>query len=185
MQEVEVVDVKLVGIKPLLMHAVPASLGVKGRKKEIPSPQDEAEAGLHKDKEGHIIMPALNLLGCLRKAAGDFKLSGRKTYRDYMFSGLEVRPDEIPLLDGLDGSRATTWEVDIRPAVIQRARILRARPRFDSWSLQFQIAITDPMIRASVLGDILKAAGQYVGLCDYRPLFGRFKVEQFEVVKGS
>lgn len=177
----EQIRVKLTGIKPLLMHAIPMTLGQKGRGKQIPEPQDEAEAGLYKDKDGNIVMPAINILSCLRKAAVDFKAAGkgRKTYRDYIFSGVEITPDEVPL--GANGRNpAESWVVDIKPARVQSARILRARPRFDEWDLEFTLVITDPILRPEIVKEMLEAAGNYVGLCDHRPLYGRFRVDDFQ-----
>jgi hypothetical protein len=61
---------------------------------------------------------------------------------------------------------------------------MRARPRFDEWCLEFKILNLDPgLLKAEVIKKILEDAGKYYGLGDYRPEFGRFKVERFEVIK--
>ena len=73
--------------------------------------------------------------------------------------------------------------MDIRPVVVQRSRILRARPRFDEWELEFYIINKDPQILLrDTMRRIVEAAGKWIGLCDYRPEFGLFNVEEFKVV---
>jgi hypothetical protein len=78
-----------------------------------------------------------------------------------------------------------TWKVDVRPVVVQRNRILRARPRFDQWELKFEIINNDStIIHQDTLKKILEDAGKYYGLGDFRPEFGLFKVEEFEARSG-
>ncbi|GAI19389.1 unnamed protein product, partial [marine sediment metagenome] len=64
--------------------------------------------------------------------------------------------------------------------VIQRARIMRARPRFDKWELDFTIDFDDEIIGKDKVNEILTYAGQRIGIGDYRPLFGRFIVTKFQ-----
>ena len=65
--------------------------------------------------------------------------------------------------------------------MVQRSRILRARPKFDEWSLEFKIINKDPtVIHADTLKKILIDAGKWYGLGDFRPEFGLFRVEKFE-----
>ena len=74
------------------------------------------------------------------------------------------------------------WEPDVRPVVVQRQRILRARPRFDSWELEFKIVNSDPtVIHRDTLQKILIDAGRYYGLGDFRPDFGLFELAEFSV----
>ena len=180
---VERYRVVLRGIRPLLMHRValdetPGPTRAGGR----PDPKVEAKHGLYTDKKGRIVVPALNIQASLRAAARRYRVPGRgrATFADYVLSGLSVEPDEVPLQipDGRKPERA--WKVDVRPAVIQKARILRARPRFDEWVLDFFITIRDPVITPDTLRSIIDEAGSSVGLLDFRPLFGLFEVDKLE-----
>ena len=174
--EGEVYNVEIKGIRPLLMHSA-AAIGTKtdGRGKTEYDPKEEAESYLYKNKDGEIVIPSLNLLSAMRESAKDFKVpgKGRKTFMKYIYAGVQISPLEIPLLS--DG-----WEIDRKPVVIQRARIMRSRPRFDKWGVKFNIEIVDPIIRGSDAKAILEAAGKYQGLCDFRPLYGLFSVVGFE-----
>jgi hypothetical protein len=179
MSKVEIYAVKIVGTKPLLMHA-PTGLGDKPklRRGEHLEPKVEAEASLYKDSEGKIVIPAINVKACIREAGRNYRISGRRTtFASMIRAGLDIRPSPyIPLIHN-------GWVVDIRPVVVQRSRILRARPRFDEWSLEFQIINNDPtIIHKDTLKKIIEDAGKYCGLGDYRPEFGLFKLEKFEDV---
>ena len=175
---VEIYEVKIVGIAPLLMHA-PTGIGDKPklRRGEHLDPEVEAESYLYRDPEGRIVIPAVNLKACIREAGRNYKVSGRRTtFAAMIRAGIDIEPSPyVPLIH-------TGWEVDVRPVVVQRNRIMRARPRFDEWALEFQIVNKDPtIIHSDTLKRILVDAGKYYGLGDFRPEFGRFRVDRFKV----
>jgi len=174
---IESFDVEIHGTRPLLMHHISGLGENKGRSAKYDS-QEDAEAALYKSTNGEIIVPAINLLSCLRMAGVDFKVpgKGRRTYKNYIYSGIEISPADIPLTHG-------GYEIDIRPVTIQKARILRSRPRFDEWSLRFQLDILDPIITNNAVKEIMYSAGRFIGLCDFRPLFGLFEITKFEVIQ--
>jgi hypothetical protein len=187
-EELELVEVQIRGTRPLLMHS-PKSIG-QGRDDRSGTrhdPKEEAEASLYRNKEGKIVVPSLNLLSAIQKAVVDYKVpgKGKKTYKTYIFSGLRIEPEEISIITDGGGENNEGWTIDTRPVVIQRSRIMRARPRFDNWSLKFKIKILDPIIRMPDVKEILGSAGRYVGLCDFRPLFGLFEIVEFERMESS
>jgi hypothetical protein len=61
--------------------------------------------------------------------------------------------------------------------VVSRARILRTRPIFDQWSCDVEVSYEDSVCDAGQIHRWLEKAGQIVGLCDWRPRYGRFEVE--------
>jgi hypothetical protein len=172
--------VKIVGTKPLLMHA-PTGLSDKPklRRGEHLDPKVEAESYLYKDPEGRVCVPSVNVKACIREAGRNYRVSGRRTtYAAMIRACLDIKPfPYVPLIHN-------GWVIDIRPVVVQRNRILRARPRFDNWALEFQIINNDPtIVHQDMLRRILDDAGKYCGLGDFRPEFGTFKVDRFEVTK--
>jgi hypothetical protein len=69
--------------------------------------------------------------------------------------------------------------------VVQMSRVLRARPRFDEWALEFKIVNLDPgLLKRDMIYRILVDAGRFYGLGDFRPEFGLFKVERFNLKQG-
>ena len=74
------------------------------------------------------------------------------------------------------------WEqrdkfADVRAVRVQASRVMRCRPIFRDWSLEFT-AMHDPSVMAGrAIAEALEIAGQQIGLGDFRPKFGRFTVE--------
>jgi len=182
MPAIETYKVRIEGTRPLLMHRISDLDNGNSKRGKQHDPEKEAAAAVYRDAEGNIVVPMLNVLSALRKAAVDFRVAGKgkKTFKDYIYAGIRIEPMEIPLEYEPNGDKP--WAVDLRPVVVNRSRVMRARPRFDKWALEFMVQIVDPIISADSFGAILEAAGRYVGLCDFRPLFGLFQVTKFEPV---
>jgi len=180
--EAETYNVKILGVRPLLMHA-PVGIGNKPklRRGEYLDPKAEAEMYLYKNDKGEICIPAANIKACIREAGKNYRVGGRKvSFATIVKAGLMIEPAMVPLIDPKTGAQPQ-WVVDYRPVVVQKNRIMRARPRFDSWSLEFRIINLDPtVIHKDTLRKILIDAGRFCGLGDYRPEFGLFVVEKFD-----
>jgi hypothetical protein len=63
---------------------------------------------------------------------------------------------------------------DTRVMTVQRAKILRTRPRFDQWKITFNLRYDENKIDLDTIVNALEYAGSYVGLCDSRPKYGKF-----------
>lgn len=61
------------------------------------------------------------------------------------------------------------------PARVGTARVMRTRPIFREWSCTVGISFDSAVIDEQEIFSILKAAGQQVGIGDWRPRFGRFE----------
>jgi hypothetical protein len=173
------INVTIKGIVPLLQHRYPDEkpdskiTKVRGTRDY----SDEAEKALYKTPEGVIYQPADHILGAIIKAATEFKITGRgrKSYKDLAKTALAIYPEAIP-------HKNQKYEIDRRPVVVQRARIMRERPKFTDWELSFAIEIIDEQFSVPALKEILEAAGK-IGIGDFRPRFGRFMVTQFKEEK--
>ena len=161
----------------LLQNRFKGNTGKSAQKKGVVyDPEEEAQAALYLDENGKHAEPASHLEGALVKAGANYKYQGRKTYKDLFRASLFVEPELIPL-------ETEGYEVDTRPAVVQRARIMRSRPSFAKWEMEFTITnIADEQVNMRVIKDILEYAGTSVGIGDFRPRFGRFIVEKFEKI---
>ncbi len=175
------IEVEITGVAPLLHNRFPTEeFGIEKSKatKKVYDPKVEAERKLYKDDRDIICNPGEHIFQAMRKAATDFKFSGKKTFKDVIVSGIVVSPDLIPLII------EKPFEIDSRPVVIQRARVLCWRPKFNNWKLKFTIQILDDEnISVSTLKEILDKAGATKGIGDYRPRFGRFMVTSFQETK--
>jgi hypothetical protein len=60
---------------------------------------------------------------------------------------------------------------------IQRSRVMRTRPIFRKWAVTFGLMFDDGLLNREQVIEIMKTTGEVVGICDWRPKFGRFGVE--------
>lgn len=175
------IEVEITGIVPLLQNRFPTEEHGENKskgKKKVYDPKEEAEKKLYKNTKGEIYQPSEHIYQSMIRAAVDFKFEGKKTYKDVITSGITISPEEIPMLS------ENGYEIDARPVVIQRSRVVMWRPRFNKWKLQFMIDILDDEnISVLVVKEILEKAGATKGIGDYRPRFGRFTVTSFQEVK--
>ena len=63
---------------------------------------------------------------------------------------------------------------DTRVMNVQRSKILRTRPRFDQWNITFSLMYDEDKIDLETIVNAIEYAGNYVGLCDSRPKYGKF-----------
>lgn len=187
------VNCRIVGSAPLMQHRYPmpdlATLAKGGKK--VTGAKDYTQEWrdyLYATKDGKVYQPAVHIEGALVKAAVNFKVTGKrgKSYADLFKAALFVSPDEIPhdieVPAELDADADKPLYLDMRPVVVQRARVVRIRPTFKAgWSLDFEINVIDDELPSEIVQDALTLAGKAVGIGDFRPRFGRFTVARFEV----
>jgi hypothetical protein len=178
MQETKI-SVKIKGVADLLMNKFTEEKNQNSRGKKVYDDKEETEKKLYRDEEG-IFAPNTWIKECLVKSAKDFKIKGRKSYSDYFKSGILVLPQKIR-----GNLTQIGYETHKVPVVIQRARIMRCRPLFRNWELEFEIQIIDPQISHQLIKEVLEASGKYCGIGDWRGEYGRFEVIKFVVLKNE
>jgi hypothetical protein len=102
--EVEVYEVRIVGVRPLLMNR-PRLAGVQPRGRSgMPSPEQEAREALYTDGD-LVVVPGLNVKAVLRDAGGGYEIPRRKaTYGAYIGACVDIEPSPfIPLLNPRTG----------------------------------------------------------------------------------
>jgi len=176
-------NVVIEGVAPgLLMHKFSAQAETEllsNTRKTNPkseTPAEAAEQVAYRDTEGKLCQPAEHIYAALCKAASEFKIRGRgkKTYKDPVKGNVMVWPEFIP-------HQVQNYVVDSRPVRIQRARVMRHRPLLPEWRLRFTLQVLDSgAVPTETLQAILARAGETIGIGDYRPRFGRFRVVSFE-----
>ena len=175
-------NVTIRGTAPLLMHRFDDGQDTQTVKKSGKQydKKVDAENALYKDEKGNIVHPSIHIESALIKSAVNYRIpgQGKKTFKDAFRGGIFCEPQLIP-------HKNTKWEIDLQSVVIQRSRVMRSRPRFDEWELDFQILNIDERITPQILKDILIDAGKFCGIGDFRPRYGRFKVVKFESVKKT
>ncbi|MEZ6097264.1 MAG: hypothetical protein R3C03_24075 [Pirellulaceae bacterium] len=74
------------------------------------------------------------------------------------------------------------YEIHSCRAVVQRAGIIRHRPKFNDWGCLLALEVDTEMLPdVSIVQELLNIAGKIIGVGDWRPeklgTFGRFSAE--------
>ena len=192
---IESARVKIEGIAPLIMHngqladpTNPHSMQLKElSRKRKKTDQDHLDmkkvefiGGLYHDPQTGPYLPDLWIEKNIRDGAAAFK-QGK-----LILSGVQVEEQKVPLLyDGprdIENLYADGRFVDTRGVVVQRSRIMRTRPIFPTWSAAFTVNVITSVISSKDVRRALEQGGLFVGVGDYRPKFGRYRVIEFKVV---
>ena len=169
-------SVTVKGVSALLMHRYPLD-PIEGLEKK--SPAEQAELAAYRTPQGELYVPGVNLQRSLVAAATFSKGKGRASLQKTVAACVFVNPEHL-VLDN------QSFAVDSRPVVVPatKGRIVRHRPRLDSWQLSFQVEGDETMLKEAQVRRVLDDAGSKVGLLDFRPErkgpFGRFVVTKWE-----
>ena len=181
------------GLSPLVMHngqlADPLNPFAKAIKsistKKKKTDSDFAEladiewrGGLYVNNEGRPSIPsrvieAMIAKGAARSKEGKTALSGMFVETDgrLSFAGDSLSVDE------LCASADHRLTVGVR---VGMSRVMRTRPIFNDWNVTFEVsASTEVVTDSASLHRWVSDAGAFIGLCDYRPRYGRFSVTSF------
>lgn len=189
MRKFKTIDVELEGKSSLLMNSALSMLEEATMKKNPTKNYDhkeEAKKASYRNKAGNLFIPTRAMKACLINAASWYKF-GKRSAKQIIAGCTTIEPlEEIELTDK-KGKPIVDYEIDLRPVVVQRARIIRARPKISEWYLRFKIIYNSEMIGdANIIQQILEEAGQRIGLLDNRPQKygenGTFVVTKFKEI---
>lgn len=193
----QTVRVRLTGKRPLLCHngqlADPLNrwsqkmAKVSGKRKKTEADHEELArleffGGLYLDSEGRPIIPGILLEATL--------INGAKKFKEGMLAkaGLVIEDDPAIEYDGpatkeklfaATGSDGETRRFSLRIGVkIGQSKVMRTRPMFSEWALEFNIRFDDSIADESRVLEWCRAGGSVVGLGDWRPRFGLFTTEK-------
>ena len=166
------------GVSPLLMHRYPL-VPIEALEKK--SPAEQAEVAAYRDPETReLYVPGVNLQRGLVSAATFSKGKGRASLQKAAAACVMVSPQYLNL-----GTRE--YALDSQAVVIPatKGRVVRHRPRLDTWTISFVIEWDDTLLEEKQLRRSLDDMGSRVGLLDFRPEkkgpFGRFMVTEWEL----
>lgn len=179
------INIEIEGTSPLLMNRYNVEAELERQKgKRITKTYDskeEAEKSAYwsKDKK-NLIIPAMCLYASLLNASSFHKIN-RRSAKSILAGSIRILPDEISL-------GTSTYEIDVRPVVIQRARVLKSRAILSKWKASFEIAYNEKLIGdPEIIRTVLEEAGMRIGLMDFRPnkggYYGCFKITKFKAEK--
>ncbi|MGR0185432.1 hypothetical protein [Azospirillum aestuarii] len=183
----ETLKFKIIGVSPLLMHngqlADPLNLFAKSIA-EISSKRKKTDAD-------HVEMGRREFYGSLYMSGGRpcipgemmeaVLIAGAKKEKkgNQAKAGILVENNSPLLYDGPTTAEDLWADERFRlrvPVKVGTAKVMRTRPRFDNWSAEIEVKFLPTMVNAREVKSFLQAAGEQVGIGDWRPRFGRFGV---------
>ena len=174
--------VEITGITPLLQNK-PEQYGFDEQWVQKKASTDWEAEGLKKlyiNSDGVIYQPATHIDRALIEAGKKLKVKGqgKATYSKLFGSMVAVEEFEIQ-------HKKQDYTIHKCLVVIPatKGRVMRYRPMFKNWALEFHIEFEDE-ISPEVVKEALEIAGRYVGIGDWRPekkgKFGKFQVTEFK-----
>jgi hypothetical protein len=153
------------------------------------TPREQAEKVTYRNGQG-FYHPGAAIGRLIREAGSGHKLRGsRRSAKFVVPSCVLVMEDKIDLLNGDGKSHLKDYEVDSRPVTIPstKGKVMRHRPRFDQWSMQFTLRINEDILPVEFVQQLLTEGGQQIGIGDFRPEksgpFGTFQITSWQEKK--
>ena len=158
----------------------------------------------------HLALPADNIAVSMREAGAAFLVPGqsKKTFKAQTQSGMmSATPDwdfycngkriewqpfadlanEAQFNKHVETVREVGFDLLVQRAKVGMAKHVRVRPVFHNWSATGTLLVWDETLTTDILQKIASYAGQYKGLCDWRPSsktpgnFGMFDATVMEI----
>ncbi len=191
------VNVTITGINPLLIHrfAEQDQQQSSSRKTQVQCPTDTRQVALaaaNRRPDGTHYISSFAIVNGMCSAGSNYKMKGsRKSVRFIVPSAVRISTSDCSITILVKGESATdsSFEVDARPVTIPatKGRIMRYRPRYENWSMKFELGILDDLLDMSLAQQLLTDAGIQIGIGDFRPEkrgpFGTFRVTSWEETK--
>lgn len=177
------------GVSPLLINRfhetkeVPVTLK-KNQKKDYGTPREQAEKTAYFDEDTEKLwVPSSWVKGSLLTVSSDFKLPGSRRSAKSVTGGVVIPVQEKLYFN--ESYLLKDIEVDSRPCVVQRSRIMRSRARLESWSFNLSLMVDESILPLNDVHEMLAEAGRRAGIGDFRPQkggpFGRFLISGWQV----
>lgn len=184
------INVTITGTSSLLMNKYNIEAELERQKghrtTKTYDPKEEAEKAAYWSSKGkkELIIPSGVLYAAILGASSFHKI-GKRSAKAILAGSLRVQ--------GMDGSEEVglgtdKYEIDTRPVVIQRNRVLKSRAKLTEWTANFQIIYNEDLITdPEIIKTVLIEAGLRIGIMDFRPsrsgYFGTFDVTKFKAEK--
>lgn len=205
---IDVVTYRILGKSPLMVQN-PAAFITDEDKKALATKKkyvSEEEAALRvyylvdnelliesdpkKLKGGKFVFPASAFRRSLMTAVSGRKF-GKKSARMVLAGAVFPSSEWISVLDE-KLKPVKGYELDKRSVVINKARILRVRPKWTDWRMTISFEVDTELVSAEQVKEALDLAGRIIGIGEFRPdpsggksgigSFGRFTAQ---IVTGS
>ena len=185
----EAIKIRVTGTSPLMMHsdrlANPLAPETKAHKEltslrkktdsdHLAIARSEFVAGCYWSERDGFFVPGQNFDATFVAGA---KLSKLGTHWK---RGALVLENRVKLLHGGPDTPDELWEdpssVDCRGVKVGTAKVMRYRPVFLDWAAELTVTVNTDVLDLQEAKKAVEDAGALIGVCEYRPRFGRFEV---------
>lgn len=188
------INVTITGINPLLIHrfAEQDQQQSSSRKVKIEAPIDTRVTALsvaNRRPDGIHFISSFAIVNAMCSVGSNYKMKGsRKSVKFIVPSAIRIHTTDctVPILVKGEPATDSSFEVDARPVTIPatKGRIMRYRPRYENWSMKFELGVLDDLIDVPLAQQLLTDAGIQIGIGDFRPEkrgpFGTFRITSWE-----
>lgn len=180
-------ELEIVGTHPILMHnarlanpldeharAIKKISGKRNKTEEDHRAMADLEmvGGMYHDAELGPFIPGANIHATLVAAARRRKLGKKLTEAVFVedaFNPLVYKgPRDIA---GLVADHNFRHEASVK---VGTSRVIRTRPMFRVWGLTAVLNMDEDGMDRDDLAQIVETSGTVIGLCDWRPIYGRY-----------
>lgn len=187
---IQVLKFQITSEAPLLLHngqlADPLNPWAK-KLKEISGKRNKTDAdyeamakiewfaSLYSEK-GKVVLPSEVIEAAFNTGARKMKLGKQAQSTIFCTGNVPLAFDgDTMTFDELFERDANRMTVGVR---VGQAKVMRTRFRVDQWACSPEIQFDDKVLNPSQVIDIAKVTGELIGLCDWRPKFGRFNAQK-------
>lgn len=185
----ETLKLKITGTSPLMMHS--------DRLANPLLPESKAHRAMtakrKKVDEDHLAIARSEFIsGCYWNSKDGFHIPGAN-FDATFFAGAKLQKlgvrwkrgalvldDHVKLLHDGPATPDELWTdtryVDVRGVRVGTAKIMRYRPVFLRWACELTVSINSDVLDPQEARKAIEDAGALIGVCEYRPRFGRFGV---------
>jgi hypothetical protein len=187
---------RITGDAPLIMHngslADPLSKGAK-QLKQVSSKRKKTDAdfermaeiefknGLYIDEDRGPVIPGENIEATIYNAAKITKEGKIAKSACFVPKAAVLQYDGPRDADGLWQDERFRNSAGVK---VGMSRVMRTRPIFHDWSAIVEIEYEDSVVNEEQVERWVVSGGTQVGLCDWRPKFGRFTAEKLSENKS-
>ena len=193
--------ISIVGITPIIMHDGAAGLDTNSPANREKS-QIAKKRGTNRTEQDDNRLRMLDTLTSLWTSDDDLPTIPEAAFRANLETSARKLKQGPLVREGLIVSETELFEYDTElgdtpmelaenpkvqftvGVVVQRARVLRTRAKFDNWGASFIVEVDPSLVDREHLETWLDIGGRRIGLGDWRPeksgKYGRFEAEKIE-----
>ena len=188
---IQKLTIQLTGVSPILMHSgqtadplnhySKALKAISSKRSKTDADHEEMSkiewfASLYLNKQQQVILPDFLLESAFINGAKKSKLGKQaqaglfiENHATLDFDGQDLSPDEL----------FERGENLHRKAVrVQQNKVMRTRFIAEQWGAKINLVYNDTLLNEAQVIRAIEDCGEQVGLCDWRPKYGRFLVEK-------